>query len=107
MSTRAKITVTYKDKELITKYYPIDGHIENWSNELVTLLRVIEPNKILQLRLFLNFFNSMNKYIEEDFLDYVCEIQILKETNEYNIIINRFKKVIFEGNLDEFEDKFC
>jgi len=49
----------------------------------------------------------MNKYIEEDFLDYVCEIQILKEINEYNIIINRFKKVIFEGNLDEFEDKFC
>jgi len=107
MSTRTKIKVTYKDKELMTKYYPMDGHIENWSNELVTLLRVVEPNKIVQLKLFLNFFNNMNQYIDEDFLSYLCEIQILKETNEYNIIINGYKEVIFEGSLDEFEDEFC
>ncbi|WP_456373849.1 hypothetical protein [Methanocaldococcus sp.] len=29
MGTRAKIKVTYNDKELIAKYYSMDRHVEN------------------------------------------------------------------------------
>ena len=108
MGTRTKIKVTYNDKELITKYYPMDGHVENWATQLTTLLKGIEPKSILKLKLFLNFFTEHTRYIEEDLLSYVCEIQILKEANEYNIILKEFQgEVIFEGDLDEFEDKFC
>ncbi len=107
MGTRAKIKVTYNDKELIAKYYPMDGHVENWSTQLTAILKSIEPKSILKLKLFLNFFTEY-EYIEEDFLSYLCEVQILKETNEYNIILTGFKgEAIFEGNLDEFEDRFC
>ena len=108
MGTRTKIKVTYNDKELITKYYPMDGHIDNWSSQLTALLKGIEPKKILELKLFLNFFNENTLFIDEDFLSYLCEVQILKETNKYHIIIQGFKgEIMFEGNLDEFEDKFC
>lgn len=107
MGTSTKIKVTYNDRELISKYYSMDGHVENWSTQLVAILKGIEPKKILELKLLLNFFNEF-EYVEEDFLSYSCEIQILKETNAYHIILKGFRgEPMFEGSLDAFEDQYC
>ena len=103
MGTRAKIRIESGDKYLCSKYYNMDGHVENWAPILITALNQTTPNAILKNRQLLKFM--FDDYERDEFLDYLCIVDI--SDDEYKIRIYGYKKkLIFEGTLDEFSEKY-
>ena len=103
MGTRAKIRIESKGKCLCSKYFNMDGHVENWAPMLITALNQTTPKDILKNRQLLKFM--FDDYESDDYLDYICEIDI--SDDDYKIKIYGYeKKLLFEGTLDEFSEKY-
>ncbi len=102
MGTRANIRIEYKGSTICAKYINIDGHIENWAPKLIVALNQTTPDSILKNKQLLKFIFS--DYFGDDNLDYVCDVDISDDC--YKITIHRFKKLIFEGTLEEFSAKY-
>jgi len=83
----------------------MDGHVKNWSAQLVVALQHTSPKNILDNRsLFRFMFNDYNR--DDDNLSYLCEVEILEDN--YHIKVYEFNKELnFEGTLDEFSRKYC
>ena len=103
MGTRAKIRIENKGKYLCSKYFNMDGHVENWAPMLITALNQTTPRTILKNRQLLKFM--FDDYERDDYLDYLCEVDISED--DYKITIYGYqKKLLFEGTLDEFSEKY-
>ena len=104
MSTRARIRIKNNGKEICSKYYSIDGHIDMWAPILIIALNQTTPQKILVNKQLLSFM--CDGYGERDsFLDYLCEIDISNDI--YQVTIYGYKKkLLFEGTLEEFANKY-
>jgi hypothetical protein len=103
MGTRAKIRIETKNKYLCSKYFNMDGHVENWAPELIIALKQTSPGDILQNRQLLKFM--FDDYERDDYLDYLCKIDI--SDDDYKITIHGYeKKLLFEGTLDEFAERY-
>ncbi|RKZ50954.1 MAG: hypothetical protein DRR16_12470 [Candidatus Parabeggiatoa sp. nov. 3] len=103
MGTRAKIRIENGDKYLCSKYFNMDGHVENWAPILIAALNQTTPSAILKNRQLLKFM--FDDYERDDYLDYLCEVDI--SDDDYKITIYGYeKKLLFEGTLDEFSEKY-
>ena len=103
MGTRAKIRITNGNQYLCSKYFNMDGHVENWAPILITALNQTTPSAILKNRQLLKFM--FDDYERDDYLSYLCEVDI--SDDDYKITIYGYeKKLIFEGTLDEFSEKY-
>ncbi len=103
MGTRAKIRIESNGSYLCSKYYNMDGHVENWAPMLITALYQTNPKAILQNRQLLKFM--FDDYERDDFLNYLCEVDLIDDG--YKITIYGFKKkLLFEGTLEEFADQY-
>ena len=81
----------------------MDGHVENWAPMLITALNQTTPRTILKNRQLLKFM--FDDYERDDYLDYLCEVDISED--DYKITIYGYeKKLLFEGTLDEFSEKY-
>ena len=79
-----------------------DGHVENWSAQLVVALQHTTPKNILDNRSLFRFMFDES----DDFLSYLCEVEVLEDN--YCIKVYGFDKELnFEGSLDEFSRKYC
>jgi hypothetical protein len=105
MGTRTKIRIENKDSYLCSKYFNMDGHVENWAPMLITALNQTTPKDILKNRQLLKFMFDDYDYESDDHLDYLCEIDI--SDDDYKITIYGYgKKLLFEGTLDEFAKNY-
>ncbi len=103
MGTRAKIRIEAKGTYLCSKYINMDGHVENWAPMLITALNNTTPKTILKSRQLLKFM--FDDFERDDVLSYLCEVDI--SDDEYKIKIYGYeKKLLFEGSLDEFSEKY-
>ena len=74
MGTRAKIRIEANGKYLCSKYLGMDGYVENWAAMLITALNQTTPRAILRNRQLLKLM--FEDYESDDYLDYLCEIDI-------------------------------
>ncbi len=103
MGTRAKIRIEANGKPLCSKYFNMDGHVENWAPMLITALNQTTPRAILENRQLLRFM--FDDYERDDLLSYLCEIDI--SDGNYKMTIHGYDgKLLFEGTLDEFSKKY-
>jgi len=103
MGTRAKIRITNGAQSLCSKFFNMDGHLDNWAPILITALNQTTPNAILKNRQLLKFM--FDDYESDDYLSYLCEVDI--SGDNYQITIYGYeKKLIFEGTLGEFSEKY-
>ncbi len=99
MGTRAKIRIGAKGTCLSSKYFNMDGHVENWAPTLITALNQTTPKAILANRQLLKFM--CDDYERDDLLNYLCEVDISGEN--YIVTLRGFGgRLIFEGELGEF-----
>ena len=67
------------------------------------VLNQTTPRTILKNRQLLKFM--FDDYERDDYLDYLCEVDISED--DYKITIYGYeKKLLFEGTLDEFSEKY-
>lgn len=103
MGTRAKIKIENEGRYLCSKYFNMDGHVENWAPALITALKQTSPSVILKNRQLMKFM--FDDYESDDYLDYLCKVDI--SGDEYRITIYEYEmKLLFEGTLDEFSEKY-
>jgi len=103
MGTRAKIRIETQGKYVCSKYFNMDGHVENWAPILITALRQTTPETILKNRQLFKFM--FEDYERDEYLDYLCEVEISEEN--YTVTIYGYnKKLLFEGTLDEFSEQY-
>ena len=81
----------------------MDGHVENWAPILITALRQTTPETILKNRQLFKFM--VDDYERDEYLDYLCEVDISEDNYKINLYgYNR--KLLFEGTLDEFSEHY-
>ena len=102
MGTRTKIRIEAKGKYLCSKFIGMDGHVENWAPILITALNQTTPRAILESRQLLKFM--VDDYERDDHLDYLCKVDVSDDS--YSIAIYGGKKLLFEGSLDEFSERY-
>jgi hypothetical protein len=103
MGTRAEIRIEAKGKYLCSKYFNMDGHVENWAPVLITALNQTTPRAILQSRQLLRFI--FDDYERDDHSDYLCKVDVLDDS--YKIKIYEYgEELLFEGTLDEFAQRY-
>ena len=103
MGTRAKVRLETKDEHVCSTYFHMDGHVKNWAPELISALSRTTPDNILKNRQLLKFMS--NDYERDEWMDYLCIVDISDE--HYKITIYGYgKKMLFEGSLDEFAEKY-
>ena len=103
MGARAKIRIETKGKYVCAKYFNMDGHVENWAPILITALRQTTPETILKNRQLFKFM--VDDYERDEYLDYLCEVDISEDNYKINLYgYNR--KLLFEGTLDDFSEHY-
>jgi hypothetical protein len=103
MGTRSKIRLVNGDEYIDSKYYSIDGHVENFAPALIVALNNTTPKEILKNRLLFKLMSD--DYTDDDMLSYLCEVDIAQDN--YNIkIFNYEKELIFDGDLDKFSSLY-
>ncbi len=103
MGTRAKIRIETQGTYVCSKYFNMDGHIENWAPTLITALHQTTPRTILKNRQLFKFM--FDDYESDEYLDYLCEVDI--SDDNYKVTIYGYKKkLLFEGTLDEFSEQY-
>ncbi len=94
MGTRAKIRIETKGKHLCSKYFNMDGHVQNWAPEFIIALNQTSPGDILKNRQLLKFM--FDDYERDDYLDYLCKVDI--SDDDYKITIYGYEEeLLFEG----------
>lgn len=82
----------------------MDGHVANWAPILITALNQTSPKEILKNRQLLKFMCD-NYYGSDNMLSYLCIVNI--SDNQYKVTISGYNsKLLFEGTLDEFAEKY-
>ncbi|MCP4132763.1 MAG: hypothetical protein GY754_17490 [bacterium] len=103
MGTRAKIKIENKGRIICSRYYNMDGHVENWAPMLIIALNQTTSENILKNRQLFQFM--FDDYESDDGLNYLCKVEV--SDDDYHItIINYNKELLFEGTLDEFSKKY-
>ena len=103
MGTRAEIRIEAKGKHLCSRYFGMDGHVENWAPILITALNQTSPRAILEARqLFKLMFDDCAR---DDHLNYLCTVDV--SDDNYKVTIRGYGgESLFEGSLDEFSEKY-
>ncbi len=103
MGTRAKIRIEANGKHVCSKYFNMDGHVENWAPILITALQQTTPKTILKNRQLFKFM--CEDYGGDEYLSYLCEVDI--SDDDYKIKIYGYEKeLLFEGTLEEFSEQY-
>jgi hypothetical protein len=103
MGTRTNIQIEHNQKYICSKYINMDGHVQNWAPILITALNQTSPTDILKNRQLFKFM------CDDDYgrnvLSYQCIVDISED--KYKVTIHGYNnKLIFEGTLDEFAEKY-
>jgi len=103
MGTRTSIRIENNEKYICSKYINMDGHVKNWAPILITALNQTSPKEILKNRQLLKFMCD-DYFGADDMLSYLCIVDI--SNNKYKITIKGYDKLLFEGTLEDFSEKY-
>ena len=102
MGTRATIEIRHEGKLITSKYYQMDGHVENWAGRLIAILNDIPPEELLKMSRLFQFMNE-DRYLGGG-NDWDCDIDIVD--GEYEVTVEKFGETVFSGSLAKFDSEY-
>ena len=81
----------------------MDGHLENWAGDLISVLKKIKPEELNEITPLLMFMTDDNCNFSGDG-EWNCEVEVID--NKYEITIYKHGEMIFLDSLGKFESEY-